>query len=281
MFCAVLFVVMLSAGLSEAANLKKEESQAKEILTAIDVANLIDKGLNDADIAKLLSVQRGFNRELALKKREKDKDIIIYLLNDSSKNNLDKKLTIYHRFEGDKFYRESKYDKAASEYTLALKSSRNNYALYKSRGDSYKQYLKNKISSAKKGPQIEASHASLDNSRLFLCVSMYADYRKAREINGNEMQDNESRLNFLKATMERKNMSQLVVGEVVPSRTNAAGNIQGMRELDRLYREQRMHRQNEIIIMQEMSNYKQMCGEETASRLEALKIETDGKSVKK
>src|SRR5512140_1198013 len=53
------------------ANLK-----ADEIVTAIDVAELWNKGLGDADIASRLSTQRGFDRQAALNKGVTDEKII-------------------------------------------------------------------------------------------------------------------------------------------------------------------------------------------------------------
>jgi cytochrome c-type biogenesis protein CcmH/NrfF len=60
-------------------------SSENEILTAIDVVDLMQRGSSDADIAKLLSDQSGYDRASALKKGNTDEQIIRSLIANPAK----------------------------------------------------------------------------------------------------------------------------------------------------------------------------------------------------
>ena len=76
----VASVLGLTVGFFGLARAQNEKSPVDELMTAIDVAELINRGSGDADIAELLSSQRGFDRVAARNKGKTDEQIITYLL---------------------------------------------------------------------------------------------------------------------------------------------------------------------------------------------------------
>jgi hypothetical protein len=186
--------------------------------------------------------------------------------------------SIRHKFEADRLYKESQYNKAATEYTLAIVTSEDNVALYKSRGDSYRQYLATKKPASFMD---EAQRDQLDRSRKILCSSIYSDYKNAIKKNKETLQGLESRMIVLKADMSSKKMPDQSKSNVAPYHYRAAGNIQGMREMDRLYRSQRAATRNEIDLKKAMGEYKQVCGKEYAELRESIMVEKDRKREKK
>jgi hypothetical protein len=276
----VVTAMLLVTALSGPVHAGEGSIPAREVLSAIDVADLIKSGAADADIAKALSRQHGFDRESALKNGQTDQQIITGLITGAyaSKKPVDMNNSIRHKFEADRLYKGSQYEKAASEYTLAIITSEDNVALYKSRGDSYRQYLATKKPASFKD---EAQAAQLDRSRKVICSSIYSDYKNALKKNNETLQALESRLIILKADMSSKKMPDQARGNVAPYHYRAAGNIQGMREMDRLYRSQRAARRNELDLKKAMGEYKQVCGKEYAELRKSIMIEKDRKREKR
>ena len=105
-------------------------ARVEDIITAIEVADMLTRGVNYSRIATLLSYQRGFDRGSALKKGETDEQITKYLITKTRNipamaGGNESKL---HEYEGDKQYREFQYGKAAKEYTLAIEYSADRYS---------------------------------------------------------------------------------------------------------------------------------------------------------
>jgi hypothetical protein len=81
-------------------------------------------------------------------------------------------LSKQHETERNKQYRESRYGKAAKEYTLAIEYSGQNPAQYKLRADTYKQYLKtNLIAAAKSGADNAKRLSLIDQKRYYITLS--------------------------------------------------------------------------------------------------------------
>jgi hypothetical protein len=258
---------------------EKGSTKQQDVMSAIEVAGLINKGKSDSEVAILLSKQFGFDREAALKKGDTDRQIILKLLSgtDAAVKKLDKNQSITHKFDGDKLYRESRFEKAAKEYSLAINASADSASLFKSRGDSYKNYLTGAAPTASKAPK----NAPLDElskpSREVLCNSIYSDYKNAIKANNVTLRDIESKLIILNDNMTNRRTADLVKGEVAPFHYRAAGNIHGMREMDSLYRTQRTAKQTEIGIRKSIGEFKQVCSTEYASIRESLSREKDRK----
>jgi hypothetical protein len=258
---------------------EKDSARQQDVKSAIEVAGLINKGKSDSDVAIILARQFGFDRETALKTGTSDRQIILKLLSgtDAAVKKLDKNQSITHKFDGDKLYRESKFEKAAREYTLAINASKDSAPLFKSRGDSYKNYLAGAAPATSKGPknapQIELSKPS----REILCNSIYSDYKNAIKANNVTLRDIESKLIILNDNMTNRRTADLVKGEVAPFHYRAAGNIHGMREMDSLYRAQRAAKQTEMGIRKSIGEFRQVCSTEYASIRESLSREKERK----
>ena len=278
----VLFLVF-AASLAGPAHAEKEKIPATEAISAIDVADLLKSGSSDAEIAKVLSGKQGFDREAALKKGQSDQQIINYLITGTVDpgTKTDNNKSIRHKFEGDKYLKESKYGKAAAEYTLAIMNSKDNQALYKLRGDSYKQYLVSKLPVSSVSGKDETNQASLAGARKFLCGAIHSDYRKALEINKTVIEKNNSSIKVLENQMTKKDLGNVERSDVAPYHKRAAGNIHGMREMDRLYRSQRSANHFNLSVKKAMSEYKSACREEDEAFRKSLKADTDSKRDKK
>ena len=66
----ILVILAFVAGLPQTARAENEKPKKVEILSAFDVATLMEKGSSDADLAKLLAKQRGSRQDSCTLKRE-------------------------------------------------------------------------------------------------------------------------------------------------------------------------------------------------------------------
>jgi hypothetical protein len=280
---SVVSALLLATALSGPVCAESANAPEKEILTAIDVAEMIKSGSSDAAIATLLSGQNDFDREAALQNGKTDQQIIMGLLTGAypSKNIPDKNKAVSHKFTGDKYLKESKYEKAATEYSVAIKFARDNISLYKSRGDSYKQYLKSKLPAPQPVAGEEKSPASSVRARMLLCGSINSDYKKVIALNSDLREKNEMQINILKTDMGKKKVPSQDKSDVAPNYYRAAGNIHGMREMDRLYRIQRGIWQTDLTTRKALADYKTVCREEDAALRESIKKEKASKRDKK
>jgi hypothetical protein len=155
------------------------------ITTAIDVADLLNRGVSNAEIATLLSNQNGFDRASALKKGQTDEQIIKNLV--TTTKNLPPVEGVnrakQREDEGDKQFRASNYSKAAKEYTLSIAYSDKSFKPYQSRADAYMQHLKIVLIPATKSSSANGKKGSHDRSKALLCHAIHFDYVKASDIN--------------------------------------------------------------------------------------------------
>lgn len=255
-----------------------KQPQAEDILTAIDVADLISSGTGDSDIAKALSLQWGFDRQAALKKGNTDEQIIKYLITKgkSAKKSIDDKKAQQLNSQGDIFYKASQFEKAAKEYTRAINCSENKYGPYKFRADAYKQVLTAKWNPALQSNASEARQPLFDKSRTLLCYATYSDYATARKINDNFLAKASSEITVLKARLEEQRMKYQVNRKDTLSREIRARNVLDVRQLTYLSRLQEDVIQANITIDKAISDYKLICQtKEDMARLEAKKSEKD------
>jgi tetratricopeptide (TPR) repeat protein len=270
-----VFALLLTSALSGQARAESADVPAKEILTAIDVEALIKSGSSDADIARQLSAQRGFDRDSALKDGQTDQQIIMKLITGAyaADNTPDKNKAVSHKFAGDKYLKESRYEKAATEYSIAIKYARDDLSLYKTRGDSYRQYLKSKLPAPQGVAGVEKRNASSARARGLLCSSITSDYKKVIALNSDLRKKNEMQINILKTDMSKKRVPSQDKSDVAPNYYRAAGNIHGMREMDRLYRIHRTAMQTDLTTRKALADYKAVCREEDAALRESIKSE--------
>lgn len=277
---SVFVLTVGSFGLTRAQN---EKPAGDEVLTAIDVADLIKRGSSDTDIAELLSSQRGFDRVSARNKGRTDEQIIAYLLTSTkeSENLFDKNKSIRHKADGDKYSVKAQYKKAAKEYSLAIMYSKEDYAPHKLRGDTYKQYLTTAFPPLPGSGSDEAKNILLNKARALLCKSIYSDYRKSIEIIHDTIQKNISDINAIKFRMEQKARNTESDSKASPSRSRTAQDIKDMRQLRVIFNLQRVASQAQIKMKKAMSDYKFVCGKEDAARREFIKNERENKREKK
>jgi hypothetical protein len=232
---------------------------AEQIMTAIDVSDMLSRGDSNAEIATLLSNQKGFDRASALKKGQTDEQIIKYLITKTGDIrpvagiNMSKQ----HETEGNKQYRESRYGKAAKEYTLAIEYSEQNPVPYKLRADTYKQYLKtNLIAAAKSG----ADNAALvDRSKALLCHAIQFDYTQAYDLNQKALDAINADTYLLSNKMNQDITNYEQDSKVTPYHIKSAERTHDQRRLRNLYQSQRAAIQAGVDIKAATKDYEAVC----------------------
>jgi hypothetical protein len=231
-----------------------------EIMTAIDVSDLLNRGLSNAEIATLLSNEKGFDRASALKKGETDEQIIKYLI--TKTRNLPAvagvKKSNQHENEGGKQYRESHYGKAAKEYTLAIEYSRENPEPYKLRADAYKRYLKTDLIAAAKSAD-NAKRVRFDQSKALLCHAIQFDYTKANALNQKALAAINADTYLLSNQMNRDITNYEPDSNVTPYHIKSAQKTHDSRRLRNLYRSQRAAIQAGVNIKAAIQDYELVC----------------------
>jgi tetratricopeptide (TPR) repeat protein len=260
----VIVVLLLAASFSGLARAENVKIPTGDILTAIDVATLLKNGSSAADVAKSASEQRGFDRQSALKAGKTDLQILNYLISGTvyAKDVSDKNMAIRGKFDGDKLFKESRFDKAAAHYTLAIRNARDKYDLYKARGDSYKQYLKTKGAVSTKKGAAGAAQSPDDMAMRLVCSATNSDYRNSLRLNGELIQKLDTKIKVLNGKMGSKNVANPQDTKVAPYHNRAAGNILDMREMRVLYSSRTTARQTDIDLKKSLADVKLMCGEE-------------------
>lgn len=275
----------VNAETPDAAPLQKDKGYIaageNEILTAIDVVALMQRGSSDADIAKLLSDQRSYDRVSALKKGSTDEQIIKYLLSDPTKKTIDDRESMQHKTEGDKYFNKSQYDEAAKEYTLAIRYADDKYEPHKLRADAYKQYLVTKLNPFSGSDSDKTRQDLIDQSRALLCYAIYADYTKAAKINDKTLSDIILESNVLKNKMAKEKMDYDTNINVDPYYYKSAQKVHNMRRLRGLRQLQVTASIADADIKKALLDYKLVCGKEDAAREELIRIEKDKRRDKK
>jgi hypothetical protein len=270
----MLFFLTLGAGLSGQVRADQEKPQGKQILSAIEVAALMDKGESDADIAKKISEQRGVDRASSALKGKTDEQIIYQFLSrpKSSEKVVDKGKAITHKAQGETYEKSLQHDKAANEFSLAISHSTDDYDLYKLRGDSYKQYLTANLSPSPLTGQDEFKRTLFDRKRKLLCNSIYADYRMASGLVDKSIQNGVSEMNRLRDRMTELKDSKSPNDQY---KKKSAENIISMRLMQRILYQQRAAKLAGININKAMADYKTVCAKEDAARRDVIRRERD------
>ena len=277
----VASVLVLTVGFFGHAQAQNEKSAVDELMTAIDVADLINRGSRDTDIAESLSSQRGFDRASARNKGKTDEQIITYLITNTSEKIIDKNKSIRHKTDGDKYYLEAQYKKAGKEYSLAIAYSKGDYTPYKLRGDTYRQYLTTEFSPLPGTSSDAGKNVYLNKTRTLLCKSIYSDYRKSIEIIDEVIRKNIADINMIKFRMEQRIPNYETNDKASPSRSRTAQDIKNMRQFNTLSQVQRVANQAKNKMEKAVSDYKLVCEKEDAAWREFIKMERENKREKK
>jgi len=268
----VVLVLLMAASVSgRAFAAESEKPPVGEILTAIDVADQLKKGSSVEDIAKAVAEQRRYDRESALKKGKTDLQIINYLITETwySKDVPDKNKSIRSKFEGDANFRKAAFDKAAADYTVAIRNVRDKYDLYKSRGDSYRQYLKAGMSVPPEKGTDGGAGSTGDTGKMLVCSAVASDYGTSLKLNDGVIRKIDANIKALNEKMSKKDLANTADAKVAPHYGRAAGNIQGMRQMDVLYRSRVFARQTDITLKKSLAEIKSLCGEENPALRES------------
>ncbi|TLN03461.1 hypothetical protein FDZ73_07825 [bacterium] len=275
-----LVVLALVAGLSQTARAETGAKKSEEMLTAIDVTRLLEKGESSAMIANTLARQWGMDRSSPPLKEKSDEQVISYLLatTKTSKKVFDKGKFITYKAEGETYLKNLLYDKAAKKFSLAMIYSEPTHDLYKLRGDSYRLYLTTKFSPASVNAQNEVNQVIFENNRKLLCKSIHSDYLEASKLVEKSIQDGVFEMNKL-----RNRMVELKEGNDpnVQYKKKSAENIIGMRLMQRTRYKYNAEKHADISIRKALADYKVFCAAEDAERRNLIKRERDKSRDKK
>ncbi|MGA7827106.1 MAG: surface-adhesin E family protein [Geobacteraceae bacterium] len=267
----ILVVLAFVTGLSQAAWAEKVNPKNKEILSAFDVVTLMKKGSSDADIVKVLTEQRGIARDSAPIKGKSDEQALYYLLTYAKPKGKvpDRGKTLIHKDLGDKALRSGLFEKAATEYSLAIDFSENDYAPYKSRADSYSGYLKAKTDIAKNaGSEVKEPPLS-GETRSLLCNNIYNDYHLASLLNNKEVQAGILEMDRLRDRMQELRDNP---DPSVDYKRKSYENIMNMRLLQQIYYSQRNAYQAGVNIRKAQEQYNTLCADEEAARRDMVRL---------
>ena len=234
-----------------------------EIETAIDAAELWNKGLSDADIATRLSAQRGYDRQTALKKGVSDEKIIEDLITSEGRTPTmtDAGKSAQYRTAGDKAYREVRYAQAAKEYTRAMKYSGKSYELYLSRANTYRQYLTTTLNPAVRSNSDEAKRVPLAKSRTLLCRALYSDSETAKRISRQKVDDIQAEINVTRGKMAAEVSDYETSYDVNPYYKKSAQKTHNFLHLRRLNQALKAANQENANMVKALPDYKSVCDE--------------------
>jgi hypothetical protein len=228
------------------------------IETAIDAAELWNRGLSDADIAIQLSAQRGFDRQAALNTDEKIIDDLI-TSEGNTPTTTDTAKSVQYRTAGDKAFKESRYAQAAKEYTRAIEYSRNSYELYILRANTYKQYLATTVNPAIQNNSDKAKQAPLDKSRTLLCRALYSDCERVKQISRKKIEGIQAEINAIRGRMAADTTESDTSYAVNPYYQKSAQKTHLARQLRKLNQDLKNANQVSVNMMKALPDYKPVC----------------------
>jgi len=270
----ILLILAFLGGLAQTTCAESKKPKTEEILSAFDVATLRENGSSDADIAKLLAEQRGVNKDSATIQGKPDQQVIYYLLTYAKPKGKfpDLGKTVTHKAQGDTALKERQYKKAATEYSLAINFSDNDYEPYKSRADSYMQFLKAKPVTAPVTTTAENKPAVSKEMRSLLCDSIYNDNHFASLLNNKQVQSGIFEMDRLRDRMQELRDNP---DPSVDYKRKSYENILNMRLLQQVYYRQREAYQAGVNIRKAQTEYNTVCADEEATRRNMVRLERD------
>lgn len=232
-----------------------------KIITAIDVAELLRKGVDVKEIVGHISQNTGFNRGSDLKMCETDIRCIYNVITKkyTTVNRVDLQKSSQHKTNADKFYNEALYNNAASEYTAAIFYSSNDHELYLRRGNTNKRYLMDNMSSMFKDYSLKENGSANDNAINFMCNAIIDDYSIAAKLNDEAITSANQELYLLKYNMKIDRQYPRYDQSVKPYYAKAAQNTADMMQLRRMYQGQRMLMQVKSSINEAIAKSKMLC----------------------
>ncbi len=269
----ILLILAFLGGLAQTAHAESEKPKNKEILSAFDVATLRESGSSDADIAKLLAEQRGVNKDSATIQGKPDQQVIYYLLTYAKPKGKvpDLGKTVTHKAQGATALKEGLSKKAAEEFSLAINFSENDYEPYKSRADSYMQFLEIKPVTAPVTTTAEDKPAVSKEMRSLLCNSIYNDNHYASLLNNNQIQSDILAMDRLRDRMLELRDNP---DPSVDYKRKSYENILNMRLLQQVYYRQREAYQAGVNIRKAQTEYNTLCANEEANRKNMVRLAT-------
>lgn len=276
----ILAILTFVAGMSLTAHAENEKPKKMEILSAFDVTTLMKEGSSDADIAKLLAEQRDISRSAAPLKGKTDQQIIYYLLTYTKPKGKvpDLGKTVVHKAQGDTALKGGQYEKAATEYSLAINFSNNDYQPYKSRADSYTEYLKANQPTSQKAGTEENKPSLSEKTRNLFCNCIYDDYHYASLLNNKQVQSDILAMDRLRDRMLELRDNP---DPSVDYKRKSYENILNMRLLQQIYYRQRDAYQAGVNIRKAQTEYNTLCADEEANRKNLVRLERDKTRDKK
>ncbi len=276
----ILVILAFVAGLSQTACAENEKPKKVEILSAFDVATLMEKGSSDADIANLLAKQRGVDRTAAPLKEKTDQQAIYYLLTYAKPKGKvpDLGKTVVHKAQGDTAMKAGQYEKAATEYSLAINFTNTDYQPYKLRADSYIDYLKRESAASPGAGTAKDKPAMSEKTRSLFCNSIYNDYHFASLLNNNQVQSAILEMDRLRDRMQELRNNP---DPSVDYKRKSYENILNMRLLQQIYYRQREAYQAGVNLRRAQTEYNTVCANEEANRKALVRLARDKARDKK
>lgn len=275
-----LVLLAFAVGLSPVAQAENSQPQKEPILSALGAAALMEKGSSDAEIVQLLAKQRGLDRTAAPLKGKTDKQALYYLVAVAEPQGkvVDLGKDVTHKAAGDAALKAKLYEKAATEYSLAINYSVDKYDIYKLRGDSYKEYLKEQLPLSSPDNQDEEKRPLFKRKRDLICNSIIADYRTAARLVDKSIQDGITKMEELEVTMlELRKGSD----ETLKFKKRSSSHINIMRDMRRLLYRQSSAKSAAKHLGLAVDEYKTVCAEEEVERRNLIQQTRDKTRDKK
>ncbi len=258
---AVTFVALVCAGrLLLPAGVAEGASGSGEMLTAIDAAILTCSGASDADIVLALSRRTGSDRIAALRKGNRDGEMIGYLVTNQKSPDavIDSTRVSRHRTAGDRYFKEARFDIAAKEYSLAIEAGGGEYLLYEGRANSYLNHMKTRLIPRLGIYSGNSKDELVAKSKGILCSAASADYLEARKLNEKAAADIAADIYLLQYNMKTF-MESRVSPDVKPYYAKSAQKSVDMLKLRQLYQSQKIANQDMEKLKAEQSEYRTIC----------------------
>ncbi|MDD2338276.1 MAG: hypothetical protein PHD01_17100 [Geobacteraceae bacterium] len=179
--------------------------------------------------------------------------------------------TVVHKAQGDTDLKGGQYERAATEYSLAINFSNNDYQPYKSRADSYTEYLKAKQATSQKAGTEEDKPGLSEKTRSLLCNSIYNDndYHFASILNNRQVQSGILEMDRLRDRMQELRDNP---DPSVDYKRKSYENILNMRLLQQVYYRQREAYQAGVNLRKAQTEYNTVCTDEEANRKNLVRL---------
>lgn len=251
-----LFMIMNSFVVFPAVDARAEVG---EISSAIDVAELVRRGVSMPEIAK--KILERMNERTEIMQAQTDQQRIIAGLDRIDAKNVGKDSTVAqkHKILGDGALKKGNYAIAAREYGMAIRYAEEHINTYKLRGDVYGKYVEAALQQASAARKNTKERAMSDESIRLVCVAMAGDYRKALDENVKKTDTINGELRMLEFRMKKNIMNTEKSEDVHPYYAASAQKTADMVRVKKLYQSLRDTRQVETDLAQSLAAQKRLC----------------------